>query len=479
MYKRLFKYLGVTLLSLLILAIMSVTGLLAIAHWHVQQDLPAVNNRPSLLLTNVNVIDVIHTQVLPAQQVKIDNGRIRSIRPMTDETPTAEQIIDAHNAYLMPGLTDMHVHVQDRKDLVANLAHGVTTVRNLSGSPRHLRWRDELHQHQWLGSNLITSSPILGNTQAWLFHQSVVSPKHGRELVARFAQQGYDLLKVYGYLTDDSLIAILDETQKQGIAFTKHAPHAGDNLPLAVLRRAQSLEHVEDVFQGPLNYRFDTSLLPKYIAELEELEVFVTPTLATFAHLTRLSEDKQHFVDQLPIEQINPFFRALQQHFSVSRWLAANQKQIDWNNKELVFLLQITKALDDAGIPLLVGSDAGTMYMTSGLSTLQEISLMHKAGLSPATIVKSATWHAALALGNQADYGTVEEGKIADLLLLESNPLIQLNTLNQPVAVIKQGQWLDRKKLQQLKQNANNPASFIIGLAWALEDLLSRTWNRL
>lgn len=477
MFIRLLKYLGVTLGSLLMLIMVLVIVLLATARWSIQKDLPLVDAKQSLLLTNVNVVDVIHGTILPAQQVKIAAGRIRNIASMTAPQLSAERIIDTQNAYLMPGLTDMHVHIHDRKDLVAHLAYGVTSVRNLSGSLRHLRWQQELHQQQWLGSNMITSSPIMGNTQAWLFHQAVTSPQHGRKLVSRFAKQGYDLIKVYGYLSNNSLTAILKQAEQEGIAIAKHAPHAGKVLPLSVLQHTQSLEHVEDVFQGPLDYRFDASLLPEYLAELAALEVFITPTLAAFAHLTWLSENKQHFVEQLPLEQINPFFRGMLRQLSVSRWLAASQKQIDWNKKELDFLLEITKAMDDRGIRLLVGSDAGVMYMTGGISTLSEIELMHQAGLSAATVLKSATWHAALALHNQADFGSVEQGKMADLLLLENNPLVQLNTLKQPLAVIKHGQWLDREKLQQLKQSANHPASYWVGLAWAVEDLLNRLWN--
>lgn len=475
--RRLLRYCSWAMFGLLLLLVLAIALALAAARWYPLNDIPQATPCESLLITNVNLLDVKQGKVRTDQQILIEQGRIQNIQNMQQGKLTAEKVVNGQNGYLLPGLIDMHVHIHDPTDLLANLAAGVTTVRNLSGMPKHLRWRTRIEQGQWLTANLLTTSPILGNQHAWLFHQVVNNPEHGRALIKHFAKQGYDGVKVYGYLSDDNFSALIEQAKQQGVAIAKHGPHAGPDLPISLLKGMQSVEHVEDVFQGPLDYQFDASLLPGYLAQLAESGVFFTPTLATFAHLTQLSTDKQAFVDSLQLDSLNPFYRQLNRLTAVERWLAASDKHADWNRRELAFLQKITLAAHQAKIPLLVGSDAGTMYMTGGYSTHQEMQLMQQAGIAAAEVIKAATWHAALAL-KQPQRGSIEVGYQADLLLVTNNPLQNVQHLQQPLAVVKNGQWLDESTLHQLTQASQRPASYLLGLAWALEDFLVRTWNR-
>ena len=118
---------------------------------------------------------------------------------------------------------------------------------------------------------------------------------------------------------------------------------------------------------------------------------------------------------------------------------------------------------------MLVGSDAGTLFMTAGLSTHREMQLMQLAGVSPLTILRGATQGAAKALGNSDSYGTVSPGKWADLVISRANPLEDIAHLERPVAVVKHGQWLGRREIDAIVESADHPSGWLAGVAMLLE----------
>lgn len=468
---------GRTILKLLAMAII---GVVTAACSNIGPELPAPKGPNSWAIENIQLVDVEQGKLLQGRTIVVEQGRIAQIlvADTASDIDSALPRIDGQGRYLIPGLVDMHVHVYDRRDLVTHLAYGVTTVRNLRGMPMHLRWREELQQGQWLGARLYTASPALsGPRYAHALQQVVETEEHVRRLVRRYQRDGYDMIKAYGYLDAAVYAAMVDEAATIGMPIAKHAPHGPESLPLSSIAGLQSLEHVEDVFQGPLNYEFDTAALQNYIDELARYQPNVTPTLATFYHLMRLSEDKQQFVDSLHLDRINPFVRWLLGEASVNRWLEADAATADWNRRVFTFLLAITGELYDAGIPLLVGSDMGTMYMTAGDSTLLEMALMHEAGIPASAVLSAATLNPAQAMGLEREFGRVATGLRADLVLLQDNPLEDIRHLESVRGVMKEGIWLDNDDLQELRQQASQTASGFSGLANLLEDIITRWWH--
>ena len=463
---------------MLLLLVVGVLGLLAsipLSIFERPGDLPAVEPAQSVVLDGVHLVDARSGRVDENRQVRIRNGRIVGVGPAGDPVQKSVRRIDAGGAYLTPGLFDMHVHIHDRKYLVMNLAYGVTSVRSLRGLPMHLRWKRELEEGKWLGSTLYTSSPVLdGEEHAHALQQVVTSPEKARQLVQAYEEAGYDSIKAYGYLDADVYEAIVDEARQLGIPVAKHGPNPVEGLDVESLRGLESLEHVEDIFQGPLNFSFEPAVLSAYIAELKQLDPVVTPTLATFYHLVQLSARKEAFIDELPMDTLNPLYKKMLGEFSVNRWLAADAGQIEWNQQVAAYLLEIVKALDEQGIKLLVGSDAGTMYMPPGSSTHDEMALMIQAGLTTRTVLAAATINAAETLGVADRYGSIEVGKVADLVLTDGNPLDDLETLRRPLGVVKAGQWVSEEQLEALRESGKHPSSFYISLGRLLEDLLRR-----
>jgi hypothetical protein len=342
----------------------------------------------------------------------------------------------------------------------------------------HLRWKRELEEGDWLGSNLFTSSPVLdGEKHAHALQQVVTSPEKARQLVKVYQEKGFDSIKAYGYLDADVYAAIVDEARQLGIPVVKHGPNPVEGLDVESLRWLESLEHVEDIFQGPLNFSFEPEELAAYVAELKQLDPAVTPTLATFYHLVELSERKEAFIDELPMETLNPLYKMMLGEYSVKRWLAADTAQAEWNRKVAEYLLEIVKALDEQGVKLLVGSDAGTMYMPPGSSTHDEMALMIRAGLTTRTVLAAATINAAETLGVADRYGSIEIGKTADLVLTTGDPLDDLATLREPRGVVKAGQWISEEQLAAFKESAKNPSNCYMSLGRLLEDLLWRAFQ--
>lgn len=448
----------------------------------------ALPAQEKLLLHGVTVLDVKNKRLSVESNVYIDKGNITLIETGVPDSADGYRVIDAKGRYLLPGLMDAHVHVHDASELALNLAYGITMVRNLRGFPVHLRWREKHNEQCCLGSSLLTSSPVLdGPLYAHLLQEVVHTPEQGRAAVRRYHKQGFDSIKVYAYLDPEVQQAILAEAKEQMMAVVKHGPYAGGlglngkdlkGKGLDGLRGVQSLEHLEDIVQGPLNYQLDLAEGREYLQNLATLETFLTPTLASVDHYTELSLGKEKYVQSLPMNTLSPFFRFLYGEVSVKRWLQAGVKEQAWNRRSRAFLMQLLLEAHHQGVPLLVGSDAGTLYMAAGSSTHHEMALWQRAGLDNWSILQAATVNPAQAFGLAESIGQVKEGFRADLLLLGGNPLIDIGNLRQPFAVIKDGRYLGGPEIQKLKERGQRPASWFYGLGIFLEDLWVRYLER-
>ena len=460
------------LLSIFILTCVLTVSSILLLDYVKPSGLFAVTPHEKLVIDNVNIVDPSNNEVLRNRQVTIENGIISEIN--IAKTPFENsKFIDGEGDYLTPGLMDMHVHMHDRKHLMLTLAHGVTTVRSLRGQPKHLRWKNELENNEWLGSNLYSSSPVLAGAGTHALNQEVLTPEDGANQVKLANSKGYDSIKVYGDLDAKTFESIMNTAKKLNIPVAKHAPLPAQGSHWQYIENIQSLEHVEDIFQGLLNYEFDANKLQGIALQIKKLNTPFVPTLETFNHLTQLSVHKQSFIDTLPLEYLNPLYFDIERLFSVSRWLEVSEEHANFNKKELNFLLETVKALHDHNVKLLVGSDTGTMYTIPGIATHNEIKLMKQAGLPNYKILQAATINAAEALGVENKYGSIDVGKIADLVLSNQNPLKNIETLQQPTAVIKNGQYIDKKTLNLIKDSAKEHSYYWSVIA-LLEDLLTR-----
>lgn len=470
------KHFGIRTVKYLSGILLLLGASIPLARLEMPRDLAKVDNQQAIAIDNVHLVTMNGDEILKNRQLLIRDGLIEMIKPAGSPMEQGFRLIEGNAAYLLPGLFDMHVHIWDRKYQALSLAYGVTSVRNMSGYPMHLRWKKELAEGTWLGSNLFVASPILSGEQYAdpLIHRVIREPMAAHKLVRQYKEEGWDFIKIYGSLDADVYEPIIDEASRLGFAVAGHVPYSvikktGYQRAAAPLA---TLEHVEEIFNGPMNYQFDEEKLETVAQDLSAIGATVTPTLMIFDHLTRVGTQKQAYVERLPLQYLNPLVKFVMDKTDGARWLDVSDKQRDHNIKLNNYLLHIVAMLHKHNVNMVLGSDSGLIYTIPGLSTHDEMSLLTKAGLTPYEILKTATINAARVLRVDDQLGSIQLGKVADLIMVEHNPFSSIDILREPVAVIKSGQWLDQKDLQALKNSAKNHANTYLTLGRILEFLL-------
>ncbi|GAA0267922.1 amidohydrolase family protein [Alteraurantiacibacter aestuarii] len=378
------------------------------------------------------------------------------------QTPTTR--IDARGLHLLPGLIDMHVHVWSEAGLGAYLAHGVTTVRNLSGMPFHLRMAEAVEAGQLTGPHLFTSGPILNSPgpNAQINHQIVLTREDGREAVRAQAEAGYTRIKTYSNLTADAWHGVLEEAQARGMALTGHTPE-GERLegipherpfqiPFADILDAEweTIEHVESIYFHGLSDQWDDQAARALAERIASAGTPVTPTLVAHRNLVNVAVTRGEFAQRPGMEWLNPVTQALQAPV-IEFWAGQDPA---FESERADHYANFTAMLRDAGVLLVAGSDAGIFTNIPGASLLDELELLVDAGLTPDQAIASATSNAALALGEQGRLGCLDAGCLADVVFYLCDPIADMACLREPAGLIRAGRWYDEAGLAALRAGA-------------------------
>ncbi|MCC3862433.1 amidohydrolase family protein [Pseudemcibacter aquimaris] len=414
-----------------------------------------VQHQSSYILKNVNIIDVENKTILPAKSLLINKGKIEQIidTPSPQNYPDHD-VIDGQNGYVTPGLIDMHVHMYERAAYLMTLSHGITHVRIMNGVPKQLEWRDNVNAGTMIGSSSTVSSPIISAAEGAILQHGINSADEARKAIRKYHAMGYDLIKAYGGLDEKVISALIEEGQKIGMPIAKHGPHIAGKVNPAQLSTFQSLEHAEDIYQGPLNYEFDSEKLPEIIAALKAANVPITPTLNIFHQLTKLSQDKEKHLEKTHEHYTSDLIALEASKNQIKRWIEASDEMVTHNLKTMDFLKYITQELHKQNIPLLVGSDSGVLLSPHGIATHNEMSLLLQSGLTPYDVLKTATINAAKTLKMDERIGKIEDGFNADLIYTIQNPIQNINVLKNPEAVMKNGNWYSRETLETMREEA-------------------------
>jgi hypothetical protein len=300
----------------------------------------------------------------------------------------------------------------------------------------------------------------------------VTEPDKARQLVRRYHRQGWDFIKVYARLDVPVYEAIVDEAKKLDFPVAGHVPYPVVETDYRLAKPMVTLEHTEDIFQGPLEFQFDDGAVEAIARQLKDMNSTVTPTLMIFDHLTRLAREKQSFLDELPLEYLNPVMKRFVDDTAGARWLDASEALQSSLEKRNLYFQFITRVLHETGVNLVLGTDWGAIYAVPGSSTHDEIALLQKAGLPVEAILKMATINAARVLRVEDRLGSISEGKTADLILVTHNPMTDPQYLRQPLAVVKNGQWLGKNELDMLDEAASNPSNTYFTMGRVLEFLI-------
>jgi hypothetical protein len=395
-----------------------------------------------LVVREVTVVDVRAGTLLPNRWVTVRDGRIVSVTAGAVDT-SGLTVIDGRGLYLVPGLADLHAHL-DEDDLDLMLANGITTVREMNGDSTRVAWRTAIRSGQRIGPTLFVSSPLLTGKALPFRHALIETPEMARIYAVRFAAQGYDLLKVYDDLSPEAYMAIATIAEEQGIPFVGHIPDEV-GLRFVVGHGQASIEHAEQILQSTVDHDFDPAGILPIVAMMADKETALTPTLAA-AEI--LSDQRSSWFPSLyarPEMRYAPV--GVRGWWNSIRRSGGREGPVGGDGAYITFQRQLTLALWEAGVPILVGTDTPNPLLVPGFSLVHELQALERAGIPRAAVLRAATLGAAEHLGSADTVGTIEEGRRADLVLLAGNPLDDLGALRDVRGVVVRGEWLAPARL--------------------------------
>ena len=430
-----------------------------------------------LIIHDVTVIDATGAPAQPHRTVVVQDGKIADVRSVADGIggkPSAVQI-DGRGKFLIPGLWDMHVHMvfgdwfPHGKEIALPLfiANGITGVRDMGGELDVLQqWRKEIAAGTLIGPRIVMAGPMLDGPEP-RFPSSVAikTPEDGRRAVDDLKRRGVDFIKLQSLIPREAVFAIADEAHKQGITFVGHVPDAM-RASEASNAGQKSFEHLIGIFEGssPLEDEFikgpktvgkflstyDPERAAKLFALLAKNQTWQCPTLVwerggnlieetDFAHDTRAKYVPASWKDVT----WKRFTDQVEHEF--------NTDDLGTRKRFVAKELEVVKAMHDAGIPFLAGTDtASGVYVFSGFSLHEELQRFVAAGFTPMEALQTATLNPAKFLGMDDRLGTIEKGKAADLVLLDANPLDDIRNTQKIAAVVANGRYFSRADLDKM-----------------------------
>jgi Amidohydrolase family len=431
----------------------------------------ASNN--SYLITNVNIVPMNMDTILADKMIYIADGLIKKIADSIDIKNV--EVIDAKNKYLTPGLIDMHVHVWDKYELGLYLSNGVTAIRNLWGMPMHLRIKEEINQNKIIAPMLYTSGPKLtGPEFIGDDNLQLTNPLEAKEKVLSYKQRGYDFIKTYYGLPEDIFDAIIEQATASDIDIVAHP---SQKVPYSYHLHPQikSIEHAEDIVQQPLQFNMTAEALQPIVDSISiSKHTRFCPTITVFNNIYSLLVDDSILVSK-PLGFMNPLIKKVDSKNQYDRWQQAKAEDegiVERIKNQHDFHLMIISKLHEAGVPIVCGTDAGIGVTIPGFSIHQELAFYKEAGLSNYEVLKTATVNAAKTHSMMNQFGTIEENKIANLLLIDKNPLMDLSSLKNPDAVFIQGRKLNSGTLHSFKEKAMDRKNLIASSFRYLENLI-------
>lgn len=447
---------------------------------------PAAEQARVIAITHVTIIQVESGVAIPNQTVLISEGKIVVAgNPANTEIPKYAMRISGRGKFLIPGLWDMHVHTAGisarpewgKQLLPVFLAYGITGVRDMGGDLRVLKeWRRSARTIP--GPELVVAGPFLdASAQGFSSPNEVLALEttdQARVAVQKVKADGANFIKIGSGLSRDVFFAIADETRKANIAFMGHVPDA-----VTVEEASQAgMSSMEHLFGVPLECSSRSAELRQRLKDAKnraERAQIAAEVEATFSEeaatqlFTRLAARGTYQVPTLVwtrnsstldrADANDPGLRFVPETLRKD-WTPANADKLvssegrAYYQRKLRNDLKVVGLMQKAGVPLLAGSDALDPFVFPGDSLHTELELLVSAGLTPAQALQTATSNAARFLDRERTAGEVKSGRVADLVLLEADPLKDIRNTRKISAVFAKGKYFSRADLDKLLLDA-------------------------
>ncbi len=419
--------------------------------------------------TNVNVIPMTSETVLENQTVVIEGDEIILVTGSGnvdfDEEAT---IIDGKGKFLVPGLAEMHGHVPPTDppanaprymtmDYVENTlflytAAGITTVRGMLGWPNQLGLKDKVKSGELIGPSLYLAGPSFNGN-------SISSPGQAAEKVIEQKEEGWDLLKIHPGLTLEEFDAMANTANDIGITFGGHIP-ADVGIIHAIEMGQETIDHM-DGYVAYLN-EYEGAELDQKIHKLINLtienNVWIVPTQALWATIIGAADyeamqqyDELKYIPATLVSGYNAWANRLLNNPNFNRENAIEHAQLRQ---------RLLSEMNKSRVKILMGTDAPQLYSVPGFSIHRELEVMAEAGMSPYEILVSGTVNVGEYFSHKDDFGTIQKGQRADLILVKKNPLKDIAHLKDHSGVMVAGRWMSKEfidsKLTEIESSYKN-----------------------
>jgi imidazolonepropionase-like amidohydrolase len=442
-----------------------------------------------IAFTHVAVVDVQSGKISPDMTVLISGQKIREVgSSRVVHVPKQAHSADARGKYLIPGLWDMHVHSLWDAERPARffplfLANGVTGVREMGGpmpAADQVRWRDQVASGVVIGPRLVVPGPFVdGPHSVWPGSINVVTAGDGKKAVDSLKSARADFLKVYTGVSRAAYFGVAEEAKKGNFAFVGHVPlevdvaeasNAGQRsvehlMGILLYSSSQSDELLADLRKGMNSNLLNNQMVDTYdptkastlFALFVKNATWQVPTLTiryARPYLKELQASNDARLNYIPKSIAGDWGPKVDARQPTDPWIIASRKHLFQKEMEVV------GSMHHAGVKLMAGTDTPNPYCFPGFSLHDELGFMVQAGLTPLEALQTATMNPVKFLGLTKTLGTVEKGKIADLVLLDANPLESIANTKRITAVVSAGRLFDREALDGLLAGvASNVAS--------------------
>lgn len=412
----------------------------------------AQTNEADYVVKNVNIVPMNSNLVLKNQDVLIKDGKIIKISKSKKSKSKTIKIIDGKGLFLMPSLSDAHVHfpeteVEMERVLKLNIINGITKLRSMRGDWNHVQWRNTFNSPTSFYPKLYISPPPISRQYDLTLEQISQYVKSAKEYQ-------FDFIKILS-IKNETILKQLDSVCKvQNISLAGHFLDNPKGIRISdeafFNSNYKSFEHLGGLISEP--EKLDSRI--KYI---QESKMAICPTLlwydigsGQYDTTYLINQDgMQFFKDETKkewVEKTNLYKEKMAKE-ALAEEIANEQKTMDER-------FRIVKKLNDLNIPLLLSPDASSKFMISGFSVFEEMKLYKKAGLTNYDILKSTTLNFANLF--HENYGTIEVGKNADFILTAQNPLENLETLKEIKGVFYNNIFLNEKELSEIEKGLEN-----------------------
>lgn len=441
---------------------------------------PVKRGKYDLLIINAKIIDVEKGTISKNSFIAIIKDTIRLVGDMSKlKGLEAVKTININNKFIMPALWDNHVHfrggeavIQENKNLLPLfLAFGITTVREAGGdmTPQVMLWRNQIKSGQLAGPTIFTSGPKLdGSKPAWPGSIKVENQRDIEKALDSLQAIGVDFVKMYdGNLSKEAFYGIIKAAEIRGLKTTGHIPLSADILEAtnygldgtehlyyvlkACSAKADSLTKLNLGYgmMGTLVDTFDPVLAQKVYQKMAEKNVFVTPTIyigQVLANILKTDHSKDKMLSYLG----NGIIKTYQGRIDGAKRANANGGFLQAKTEKIFSAM--VKPMYKAGINILAGSDCGAnnSFIYPGESLHQELIYLVKAGLTPQEALKTSMINGPKFFSKEKFYGSIEKGKISDLLILERNPLADIKNIQNINGVVLRGKVFDKMDLNKM-----------------------------